>query len=263
MSYVDLYATLRDWPYEPEKISVRKILSADDSIRVQMRVELGVIQMESKGRPDGFRPHGCATLLDYHKQRLAHYEASNATTLGFGLTPDECEALRTEASLFYRRYIAFFVLEEYESVQRDTSHSLAIFDFCNDYAFEEEDRIALEEFRPYVRMMHARASAYRSMEEGEPASALAHVNRGILDIRNFFEDAGHPEAFENSEELKILKSLASDLNVQLPADSLISTRRALRAAIEAERFEDAARLRDELHDRYPDLTHPVSDTTTG
>ncbi len=259
MSYVDLHATLRDWPYEAEKISVRKILSADDAIRVQMRVELGVIQMESEGRPDGVKPHGCATLLDYHKKRLARFEEKNGTTLGFSLTSEECDTLRTEASLFYRRYIAYFVLEEYESVLQDTSHSLAIFDFCGDYATEQEDRDALEEFRPYVRMMQARALAYRSMEEGEPASALAHVNRGILDIRTFFEDSGHLEAFETCEEIRILKSLATDLNVQLPTDSLISTRRALRDAIEAERFEDAAKLRDDLQKRYPDPTHPVSD----
>lgn len=259
MSYVDLHATLRDWPYEPEKISVRKILSADDSIRVQMRVELGVIQMESEGRPDGVRPHGCATLLDYHKKCLARFEQKNGTTLGFGLTPAECDALRTEASLFYRRYIAFFVLEEYESVVRDTSHSLAIFDLCGDYAFEQDDRDALEEFRPYVRMMQARALAYRSMEEGEPASALAHVNRGILDIRTFFDDAGNPQACENSEEIKILKNLAIDFDFQLPADSLLAARRALRKAIEAEHFEEAARLRDELQKRYPDMTHPISD----
>jgi tetratricopeptide (TPR) repeat protein len=259
MSYVDLHATLRDWPYEPEKISVRKILSADDAIRVQMRVELGVIQMESEGRPDAVRPHGCATLLDYHKKRLARFEAKNGTTLGFGLTPLECEGLRTEASLFYRRYIAYFVLEEYDSVLRDASHSLAIFDFSRDYALELDDRDALEEFRPYVRMMQARALAYRSMEEGEPASALAHVNRGILDIRSYFDDAGRPEVLETSEELKILKNLATELNIQLPADSLLSTRRALRDAIEAERFEEAARLRDDLQKRYPDLTHPVSD----
>jgi UvrB/uvrC motif len=259
MSYVDLHATLRDWPYEAEKISVRKILSADDSIRVQMRVELGVIQMESEGRPDGTAPHGCATLLDYHKKRLTKFEEKNGTTLGFGLTSEECDSLRTEASLFYRRYIAFFVLEEYESVLRDTSHSLAVFDFCGDYAFEQEDREALEEFRPYVRMMQARALAYRSMEEGEPASALAHVNRGILDIRTFFEDAGQIDAYEGCEELKILKTLATDLNIQLPEDSLLSTRRALRNAIEAERFEEAAKLRDDLQKRYPNLTHPVSE----
>ena len=259
MSYVDLHATLRDWPYEAEKISVRKILSADDSIRVQMRVELGVIQMESEGRPDGARPHGSSTLLEYHKKRLARFEEKNGTTLGFGLTPDECDALRTEASLFYRRYIAFFVLEEYASVLDDTSHSLAVFDFCGDYAFEQDDRDALEEFRPYVRMMQARALAYRSMEEGEPASALAHVNRGILDIRTFFEDAGRLDAYEGCEEARILKSLAGELNGQLPSDSLISTRRALREAIEAEKFEEAARLRDDLQKRYPDLTHPCTE----
>jgi hypothetical protein len=259
MSYVDLHATLRDWPYEAEKISVRKILAADGAIRLQMRVELGVIQMEAEGRPDGVRPHGCPTLLEFHRKRLSRYEEKNGTALGFTLSTAECEELRNEASLIYRRYVAYFVLEEFEAVVQDTSHSLAIFDFCNEHAEEQDDRDALEEFRPYVRMMQARALAYRAMEDGEPASALAHVNRGILDIKAFLDDAGHGEMLDRCEEIKILKALAADLNHQLPADSLISTRRALRDAIETERFEDAARLRDELQKRYPDLAHPLTD----
>lgn len=259
MSYVDLFATLRDWPYEPEKISVRKILSADDCIRIQMRVEMGIIQMEAEGRPDGVRPHGCPTLLDHHKRRLAKYEERNGTTLGFGLTKEECDSLRTEASLFYRRYIAFFVLEEFDAVLRDTTHSLEIFDLCRDFAFEVEDRSALEEFRPYVRMMQARALAYHSIEEGETATALAHVNRGILDIRSHLESADQCEAIDDCEEIKILRNLAADLNGQLPPDSLISTRRALREAIEEERFEEAARLRDELIRLYPNMSQHIVD----
>lgn len=246
MPYIDLQATLQDWPYEPEKISVRKILGTDEAVRIQMRVELGVLQMEAEGRPDGAKPHGCDSLLAFHLKRLAKHQERNGTALGFGLTRAECHALRVEASLYYRRYIALFVLEEFAGVLRDTIHSLEIFDACHEYGIDPEDRLALEEFRPYVVMMNARALAYQALEENQPASALAHVNRGILNIRAHFDASGHGEVVKASEELKILRALAHELRGKLPADSVVVTRKALRAAIEQERFEEAARLRDEL-----------------
>ena len=246
MSYIDLQATLRDWPYEPDKISVRKIMGADDAVRIQMRVELGIIQMESEGRPDGTRPHGQETLLAYYMRKLAKHQEKNGTAMGFFLTQSDCEAMRLEASLFYRRYIAYFVLEEFSSVVKDTSHSLAIFDLCRDFALDNADRRALEEFRPYVLMMHARANAYHALEENEPASALAHVNRGLLEIRNHLEAAGHLDSFEECEEAKILRTLAAELGGKMPQSSLMGTRRALRDALAHERFEEAAKLRDQL-----------------
>ena len=155
MSYIDLSNTLRDWPYEAEKISVRKILGSDGIVRIQMRVELGVVQMEADHRPDGARPFGCDTILDYHRKRLQAHLTMNGTPLGFALTPQECHGLRVEGSMFYRRYVAYFVLEEYDSVVRDTSHSLDILDMCHEHAMEPEDRESLEEFRPYILMMNA------------------------------------------------------------------------------------------------------------
>ncbi len=251
MSYIDLQATLRDWPYEPDKISVRKILGTDDAVRIQMRVELGIIQMEAEGRPDGARPHGCKTALDYYLRRLTKHQERNGTPLGFVLSRNDCEALRNEASLFYRRYIALFVLEEFANVVRDTAHSLAIFDHCRDYAFDADDRNALEEFRPYVLMMRARASAYLALEENETSSALAHVNRGILEIKAHFEGQGHPDRASGCEEIKMLRALAAELNGRVPKGSVLLTRKALRDAVEQERFEDAARLRDELKNMQP------------
>ena len=257
MSYIDLQATLQDWPYEPEKISVRKILGTDEAVRIQMRVELGILQMEAEGRPDGTKPHGCESLLVFHQKRLAKHQERNGTALGFGLTRPECHALRVEASLYYRRYIALFVLEEFVNVLRDTTHSLEIFDLCHEYGIDPDDRMALEEFCPYVVMMHARALAYHALEENQPSSALAHANRGILDIKAHFERTGQSDAGKACEEIKILRALANELKGKLPTDSVVVARKALRTAIEQERFEEAARLRDELKNLDPRKRRPA------
>jgi len=250
MSYIDLQAALCDWPYDPEKISVRKILGVDGAVRIQMRVELGILQLEAEGRPDGARPYGCGSLLEFHHKRLARHERRNGTPIGYDISSHECYALRAEASLYYRRYIAFFVLEEYDGVVRDTSHSLAIFDLCRDFALEPEDNSVMEEFRPYVLMMDSRGRAYQALGEQQVSSALAHVNRGIMHIKGHYEARGQLEAVASSEELRILRALGLKLSEQVPQDSVLVTRKALRAAIEQERFEEAARLRDALKNLY-------------
>jgi hypothetical protein len=249
MSYIDLQAVLRDWPYDPDQISVRKILGVDGTVKVQMRVELGVIQMEAQGRPDGTRPHGRESLLAYQRKRLEQYQQRNGTTLGFSLSPAECHALQMEASHYYRRFVALFVLEEYDGVFSDTAHNLAVFDFCRDYALEREDQVALESYRPYVVMMDARARAYHALSESEPASALAHVNRGIMTLRALFEEGPELElddTIPERDEIRILRAIGKEILGQMPENSVIVTRKALRAAIEEERFEEAARLRDTL-----------------
>lgn len=251
MSYIDLSNTLKEWSYEPEKISVRKILGADGTVRLQMRVELGIVQMEADGRPDGVRPFGQESLVHHQRKRLADHIDLNGTTLGFALSPQECYGLRLEASQYYRRYVAYFVLEEYDKVVRDTTHSLAILDLCRDHALEMNDRMALEEFRCYILMMNARGLAYQAIEANQPDSALAHVNRGIINIRHHLTERDMLERDRPCEEIMILRALAKEINTRAPQNSLLITRKALREAIEHERFEDAARLRDELKNLYP------------
>lgn len=246
MSYPDLSDTLRDWPYESDKISVRKILGHRDLVKIQMRVELGIIQMEAEGRPDGARPHGCDTLWQHHDRKLQAHIKKHGSDEAFALSPEECHAIRIEASLYYRRYIAYFVLEEFTNVIADTAHSLALFDLCRQYAKDDSDKAALEEFRPYLLMMQTRARAYFDLESGEIPSALAQVRRGIMEIQSFFREHEMDEALKGSEELRILGDLTAEISAKLPATSVLATRAALKAAIEAENFELAAKLRDQL-----------------
>ncbi|MCG3129954.1 MAG: hypothetical protein FLDDKLPJ_00693 [Phycisphaerae bacterium] len=251
MSFVDLKEALLDWPYDSDKISVRKIRGADGLIKIQQRVELGIVQMFAEGRPDGGRPFGHDTLLDYHRARLAEYEDRNGTVVGFGLSAEESRQLREEASQYYRRYVAYFVLEDYDRVIEDTQHNLNLLDFVRDHALDPEDARRLEVFRPYVVMMNARAQAHLALREGHANSALAHVNRGLITIREIYDERGEPEAYERSEEVRILCNMRAKLASDLPAQPRSNLREKLRRAIEDERFEEAARLRDEI-DGMPD-----------
>lgn len=61
----DITAILDDWPFEPGQISARMIQAEDGEPRIQIRLDLGLLQMHTEGRPDGEEPNGFRSLLDY------------------------------------------------------------------------------------------------------------------------------------------------------------------------------------------------------
>ena len=44
--------------YEPDQLQVRIIISDDGNEKIQMRIDLGMVQMEILGRPDGHARKG-------------------------------------------------------------------------------------------------------------------------------------------------------------------------------------------------------------
>ena len=58
VSNLDLNDLLEGWPHEPGQVKARKIVGRDGCEKIQLRIDLGLIQMELNGRPDGVRPHG-------------------------------------------------------------------------------------------------------------------------------------------------------------------------------------------------------------
>jgi len=67
----DLTAILNDWPHEPGKISARLLEGPDGMELIQVRIDLGILQMHADGRPDGQRPNGFESLLDYFEDRAS------------------------------------------------------------------------------------------------------------------------------------------------------------------------------------------------
>jgi hypothetical protein len=249
----DIGGLLGGWAYEPGTISVRTIAGADGTPKLQMRVELGLLQMELTGRPDGKRPYGCESLLEYFGQQLDEHRRTNGSDLGFHLTRAQCEALRHEAAMYYQRYLSLFALEDYAGVMRDTTRNLAVLDLCGKFAVDEQDRLWLEQYRPYIVMMFGRAKASQLLREGKDADAYRTVRQAIRRIREFFEKFQQPEGFKHSSEVKVLKRLAREIRKKLPIDPLAKLRKELDRAVRAERYEEAARLRDEIARLGPSL----------
>src|SRR6478672_11084195 len=95
---LDLNDLLRDWPHEPGQIKVRKILGSDGREKLQLRIDLGLIQMEMHGRPDGLEPHDCESLLDYHLRRAERAAKKEAA---YELSAEEVNELQQEGIQYY------------------------------------------------------------------------------------------------------------------------------------------------------------------
>jgi hypothetical protein len=245
MNY-DLRQLLQEWPYEPGQLSVRLIQGDDGRAKVQLRIDLGILQMELAGRPDGLRPEGCESLLELCENRLDEHIAAGQDPEAFTVDEEMCRRLREEAVQYYHRYVALFVLEEFDLVVRDTSRNLRLMRFCREHAARDEDRETLEQFRPYVLMMRTRALSGAAVESGEPKAALLAINQGLDAIREHFVDIGQPEGFESSSEAQLLRGMREALAPKLPVSARAELQSRLKQALESENYELAAILRDEL-----------------
>jgi hypothetical protein len=242
----DLTRLLRAWPYEPGRINARTIIGSDGQPRLQIRLDLGVLQMEMSGRPDGQRPEGFASLLEHHLDRLARYIGQNGSSQGFVLGPEECKALREEAVQYYHRYVGLFALRDFAGVVRDTVRNLRVLDLCRDFGAAEPDRAIMEQFRPSVIMMRARAEAELAVAAGQPKGALAALDQGLEELRAAFDEAGQIEAFDSASEVQLLRGMREALVPRLPMSQRVELQERLSAALAAENYELAAILRDEL-----------------
>lgn len=242
----DITPLLKGWDYEPGTINVRKITGLDGEPKLQMRLDLGLLQMELSGRPDGARPHGSDSLLEYYEEQLIDHKRRNGTELGFHLTSEQCAALREEAGLYYHRYLGLYVLEDFPGVVRDTARNLRVLDFCGKFAVDEQDRLIMEQYRPYITMMNTRASASILMKDKRYSEAMTAVNEGIENIKDFFDRFGQSEGYAQSNEVKVLKQFARDIRKKLPVDPVAKLQAQLEKAVKNEHYEEAARIRDEI-----------------
>ena len=148
--------------------------------------------------------------------------------------------------MYYQRYLSLFVLEEFAGVVRDTSRNIRVLDLCSRFAMEEQDRLVLEQYRPYITMMNVRASASLHLKAKRPNEALRTVEKGLESIREFFIKFGQEESFGRSNEVRVLKRFAREIRKKLPVSPVQKLQRKLERAVKNEEYEEAARLRDKI-----------------
>jgi hypothetical protein len=241
---LDLNDLLRDWPHEPGMIKVRKIMGSDGREKLQLRIDLGLIQMETEGRPDGLEPHDRESLLAYHQERAKKAAKKSEP---YVLTADDVGELQQEGIQYYHRYISFFQLSDYRGVIRDTQRNLDMFAFIGEHAQPEELAASVLQFTPYVLMMHTRARASIELDREDFAAGARKIEEGMEKIRAFFNKIENPEAAANSPELSFLGEWLDEVRGKQPMTKLQKMQREMDRAIATEAYERAAELRDQIN----------------
>ncbi len=249
----DITRILKGWDYEVGEISARIVRGDDGRDKVQLRLDMGLLQMEMDGRPDGERPEGAESWLDYYIEEQQAHDAAHPDSAPFELSDEACFRLWREGVQYYHRYLSFWHLKRYELCARDTERNLRLFAFVRAHARDDRHRWQFDQWRPYVLMMHTRAVATPMVERGEWAEALRAIEAGVEAIREFLDTYDLSDRADQCAELISLEQWREEVLVAAhrsgkahPAATAEVLRRQLQQAVAEERFEDAAALRDEI-----------------
>lgn len=243
----DISHLLEQWDYQPGQVVVRRFKTKDGKEKIQLRVDLGLLQMNAEGRPDGKRPFGHASLFEYHQSRLyKHVAAHNGSDEEFVLKAEDCAKLQMEAIQYHHRYICLLQLEDYPAVIRDAERNLAVFDFVAKHAETEELAWALRQFQPQLLMILARARGAQALRTDDYTLAVKHVEESLEQIRNFFNEHSRGDAADQSPEIQSLENWLDEIRAKRPLSARERLERALHEAVQSEDYERAAKVRDEL-----------------
>jgi len=247
----DISKVLENWDYRLGRVDARRVKGEGGVEKLQLRIDLGLLQMNAQFRPDGKRPFGHPTLLDHFLIRLEkHREKHGGEDDDFSINPDECAKLQQEAIQYHHRSICNFELEDYEAVERDTEHILELLDFVQDYAVEDEIGQSFQQFRPQTIMMQIRAVGTELIAENNYDDAIKEITGAIEELNQFYNEMGREELVDSSMEVHSLREWLKDVEKEAadkkPMTEGEKLQHKLNKAVEREDYEAAAKLRDQL-----------------
>ncbi|HEX4131345.1 MAG TPA: UvrB/UvrC motif-containing protein [Pirellulales bacterium] len=235
-------AILRNWAYEPGEVSVRLVRGGDGREVLQMRVDLGVLQLEVDHRPDGARPGGAETYFDYLLGLAIHQGDS------FELSTEQCAEVDREFVQFYQRRICWLALREFQRAVRDANHSLALMDFVRNCSPDEDWTQSHEQYRPFILFHRTQAAALAALEDSGPEAAVEELNRGLEAMRGLHQASDDSETpFEDDELAQRLNQLRESLRDHYHVGRTLGEQ--LADAVASEQYELAAKLRDQIAKR--------------
>jgi hypothetical protein len=249
----DVDESIQDWPYDPEPggVIAREVKARNGRTVVQIRVELGILQMEVDGRPDGTKPHGFPTYYDYLKYRAS---GKGSPTGGkrstWTMSAEHCTAADREFVQFYHRRVAWLTLQHYDKALRDAEHTLALMDFVREHGPNEDYITSHERFRGLVIFHRTQAAVAITLERRKPEEAIDVVRDGIdhlLAHQNLWAEEHEQVETPNLTLIEQLRELEDEIRKNFAVDKTL--REQLDEAVAIEDYERAARLRDQIRAR--------------
>lgn len=236
-------AILNQWPFDPMNVNVRMLQLRKRTI-LQMRIDMGILQMETEGRPDGYNPYGADTYYEFLKKHSSKVGADD-----FELDDEHCLEIDREFVQFYHRRVCWLQLKEFGKAVKDADHTLGLMDFCKEHSADEEWTFSHERYRPFVLYHRTQASALSFMadddrEHAQPEQAIGQINEGLEKLKALFAEHDAEEQYEEDELVVRLKEFRESIRENYEIGMTLKER--LEKAVADEDYELAARLRDEF-----------------
>ena len=244
----DIDEILKQWPFDPQSVNVRMLESAKRRV-LQMRVDMGILQLETDGRPDGNRFQGATTYFEFLQRKSVQAETE------FELDEDSCLEVDREFVQFYHRRVCWLQLKEFKLAVRDADHTLGLMDFCKQHSADEQWTISHEQYRPFVLYHRTQAAALAHIngendEEENPDMAelaIEEVNEGLVRLHELFVEYDAEDQFDEDELVQRLTEFREGLREKY--DVGLTPMERLEVAVADADYELAAQLRDELAKR--------------
>ncbi|MEX2186966.1 MAG: UvrB/UvrC motif-containing protein [Pirellulales bacterium] len=228
---------LRAWPHEPGELAARIVKGDDGRPVLQMRLDMGVLQMETTGRPDGARPAGAETFYDVLAEQ-AFRESE------FTLSDEQCNEVDREFVQYYHRRTCWLALREFRRAVEDADHTLALMDISRKHSEDQEWTLSHEQYRPFVLFHRTQAAALAELEDNGANSAIDEINKGLDDVRKVFVEYDAEDHFEDDDLVQKLRELRESVREHYEVGPTLDEQ--LSEAVAQEDYEQAAKLRDQL-----------------
>jgi hypothetical protein len=242
----DISDILKNWKYDPD--NTIRIITADDGRKImQVRQPLGLEQYELDCRPDGKRPYGKETVLEEMLEKKSTFEQKHPEGEGFVLSKEDLQLLQNEGVLIYYRYLHLFQIGDYARTIRDTDHNLKLCHLVDNHAEDREEANAILQYQPYILRVNAIARAMVSLQEELNAAAREVLENAIAKIKEMPEIDTPAFQFEKIRSLNYLRVALKQV-LEKKEDPVEQLKRELKEAIDAEEYERAALIRDQLQE---------------
>jgi hypothetical protein len=258
---LDLQELTDGWDCPPGELRARVIVGRDDDELVQLRVDLGVMQMFGLGRPDGERYRGMPSAREFilHELRVPDNTLSSE---------DWRELERELTQLNYRRMAFASVAEDAlrdnvdEDARRFIRQALADIEACLQ-CLSLLERVGATPrdypvLQPTLVFDRARLSAQLDVVEGRFETAIEQADAGAGALDELLVELGYDEEQrEDDPALRYLQGLGQQLRREYGITRTLRER--LEEALAREDFEAASQIRDELARRESEQTPPETD----
>jgi UvrB/uvrC motif len=244
----DIDEALNGWPYEPDpgEVVAREIRARDGRHVLQVRIELGLLQLEVEGRPDGVRPHGFPTYFDYLRHRASTRSSAQAgAKTPWTMSAEHCAEADREFAQFYHRRVAWLSLQRYDKALQDADHSIGLMDFVRKFATDADYVASHERFRGLVLFHRTQAAAALALERRKPEEAIDAVRDGMERLVEHQQVVStETEDTPNEALIEQLRVLEREIRKNFSVEKTL--REQLDEAVADEDYELAARLRDQI-----------------